>query len=233
MVARLLILLFFVFGVTAAAWAEHPKKVILDGVEYVPKSQTRATNLDKRASDSRIVKLDAGGERGGSLESFAMKGKYGLGFSLDALNFGLGPSGEYWFTDNIAAIAHISALGDFTTIGVKGNYLFDKELKFGQSPYPSKPYVGLGFSKVEGPEGNFGSTKVTTEGSGFQMFAGLFHPAPYIHQNVALRGEFVYSMITVEAEATADTGFGTSQTFKADAGYGGFSIGLGITYYFN
>ena len=122
---------------------------------------------------------------------------------------------------------------------IKGNYLFDKEFKFGNSPYPYKPYVGLGYSKVKGPEiagggiGSFSVSKTTTEGPGVQVFAGLFHPAPHFHKNVALRGEIIYSAFSVEAKTTTNLGFGSASNAKADAGYGPLGFGFGMTYFFD
>lgn len=180
---------------------------------------------DSPAQLSRSV-TDPDGAVSEKLENFSMKGKYGAGLEASVVNLGIGPSAEYWFTDNIVASGHLG-LGTFTTYGIRGDYVFSKPLKLYRT-YAAEPYVGLGYTFIKGPEESFAGGSVKTDGSGVDLHAGLFMPAQYIYKNVALGAEVAYSTATVEATATVGS---TKTTVSGD--YSSFGLGLGIYYFFN
>ncbi len=165
----------------------------------------------------------------GYAEELTMKGRAGAGLQVNFLNFGMGPNVEYWATENIGISGGIGAIADFTSYGVRGNYLFSKDLTIYE--YPTRPYLGVGFASITGQEYSYGGVTSETKGSGMEVYAGLLQPAPYIHKSVYLRAEFVYSMIDVTT--TIDyTVLGSTYSMDYDAGYSAFSIGWGIVYYF-
>lgn len=162
----------------------------------------------------------------GYAEEFTMKGRAGAGLQVNFLNFGVGPSVEYWATENIGISGSAGVLADFTSYGIRGNYLFDKKLDiFG---LPTRPYLGIGFASITGPKYSFWGVTSETKGSGIEIYGGLLHSAPYIHKSVYLRAEFIFSTINVKTSITAP--YWGTQTF--DAGYGAFSLGWAIIYYF-
>lgn len=217
-------------GLMFMASSKPTKSIMVDGVEYVPKgSEKTARNDDSDRPKPRRSNSDRSGSDGeinGKLENFAMKGKYGAGLEVSVINLGIGPSAEYWFTDNIVASGHLG-LGSFTTYGIRGDYVFDKPIKLYQT-YTAKPYAGLGYTFIKGPEESFGDASVKTDGSGFDIHAGLFMPAQYIYKNLALRTEVAYSTATVEATATVGS---TSTTVSGD--FSSFGFGFGVYYFFN
>jgi len=117
-------------------------------------------------------------------------------------------------------------LGSFTIYGVRGDYVFSNEVKL-YNRYRTKPYAGLGYTFIKGPEESFAGGSVKTDGSGFDVHAGLFMPGQYIYKNVALRAEIAYSMATVEATANA----GPIQT-TVSADYSSLGFGFGVYYFF-
>ncbi len=144
----------------------------------------------------------------GYAEDFNVGGRFGIGAQLNLLNFGVGPSVEYWLTDNIGISASYGALSDFTSYGIRGNYLFDGNLDlFG---LPARPYIGAGFSSVT-LEGVFSTSK----GTGIEIYGGVLEQAS---ENIYLRSELIYSTVDFTSNDYID--------------YGAFSLGFGIVYYF-
>lgn len=213
------------------ASSKSAKSITVDGVEYVPKGSEK--NSVKNGGPERSKQHRPGydrsypdGEINENLEHFAMKGKYGAGIEVSVANLGIGPSAEYWFTDNIVASGHLG-VGSFTTYGIRGDYLFSKPFKLYRT-YIAEPYVGLGYTFIKGPEESFPGGSVKTDGSGVDLHAGLFMPAQYIYKNVALRTEIAYSTATLDATATVGS---TKVTVSGD--YSSFGFGFGIYYFFN
>ncbi len=159
----------------------------------------------------------------GYAEDFNMEGRVGIGIQSNLLNFGLGPNVEYWLTDNIGMSASYGALADFTSYGIRGNYLFDN--KFDLFGFSTRPYVGAGFSSVTGPKYSVGTYTSETKGSGVEMYGGVFQQYT---EDIYLRTEFVFS--TIDVTTTIDDPYLGKKDF--DAGYGAFSFGVGIVYYF-
>ncbi|HEY3489583.1 MAG TPA: hypothetical protein VGK27_05605 [Candidatus Deferrimicrobiaceae bacterium] len=158
-------------------------------------------------------------------DGFAMKDRYGAGVQLDAFNFGIGPIAEYWVTDQAGVGVGLGALGDFTTFSVRGNYLFDKEfLLFNQ---PTRPYAGIGYAYIKGPEEQIGVVKEKTKGSGYEIFGGFLQPAPYIAKDVYVGVDINYT--SAKVEATYSSAFGST---SVDAGYNAFSLCGKVIYFF-
>jgi len=154
----------------------------------------------------------------GYAEDFNLGGRFGVGIQLNALNFGIGPSVEYWPTNNIGISASFGSLSDYTSYGIRGSYLFDN--KFDLFGTPTRPYLGAGFSSVTGPKYSFETVTSETKGSGIEMYGGILQQAS---ENIYLRTEFIYSTFDVTT---------TINDWEYDAGYGGFSLGFGVVYYF-
>lgn len=162
-------------------------------------------------------------------DDLSMQGRMGAGVQLSAINLELGPTGEYWITENIGVSASIGLFGDFTSYGIRGNYLFNNRLNI--YGIPSRPYVGLGYASIEGPEQSYGDITLKTEGSGFELYAGLIQPAFYIYPNVYIKPEFVYSAVKVEATGEYEL-YGETYSVSADADYSSFGFGVALVYYF-
>lgn len=161
-------------------------------------------------------------------EELSVARRFGAGIQANLLNLGIGPSAEYWATENVGLMAAVGALADYTTFLIRGNYLLNNT--FDVAGYPARPYLGIGFAHVKGPEYDFGfGSKVEQDGSGAEIYAGLLHSASYITENLYFRGEFVLSTLTLETSAS-DPYTGISVKHEADWSF--FSIGWGVTYYF-
>lgn len=162
-------------------------------------------------------------------EELVMKERAGAGIQLNALNFGLGPTVEYWPTENIGVSGSVGIIGSFKSYGVRGNYLFDKKSEVWG--LPARPYVGIGYASIEGPEYSLYGTTAKTKGSGIELYGGILQPAPSIAENVYIRPELLLSTVTLETTIET-TYFGKKYSEKYSGNYGAFSIGLGIVYYF-
>ena len=159
-------------------------------------------------------------------ENIVVANRFGAGIHLNVLNLSLGPSLEYWLTDNFGVLASVGALFDYTSFGLRGYYLLNRRLNI--AGYPARPYVGVGFAFVKGPDYNFGAGSVKQDGSGAEIYAGLLHSASYLMKNLYVRGEIVLSTLTIET--TGETVYGDRLTHEEDWGF--FSFGGGIVYYF-
>ena len=148
-----------------------------------------------------------------------------VGILSNFLNFGLGPSVEYWATENLGVMASVGAGFDFFTLSARAHFLLNTPLEMAESPM--RPYIGLGYANVQGPEENYGGVKAETDGNGIEVFAGVLHNALWLHPNIFLRGEFCYS--TVELEATV-SGYGGSASVSTE--YSAFTVNFGVAYYF-
>lgn len=159
-------------------------------------------------------------------EEFPRQGTIGAALNMNVLNFGLGPGIEYWATSNINISGGLGALADFTSYGIRGNYLFNNEFKiFG---IPARPLGGIGYTSIQGPEESYAGVSAETEGSGIEIYGGFLQPAPYISKNVFIRPEFVYSTVKLEGTAT----YLGEKLATVEADYSAFSLGFGIVYYF-
>lgn len=175
-----------------------------------------------------------------------IQGRYGVGIQSNILNFGLAPTAEYWITDNIGASASLTLIGDFKGYGLRGLYLFDKEFSlWGRT---TKPYAGLGYASVEGPEekfGIFGTVSSKTKGSGFELFGGIEQTNLWGYENIALGLEFALNTITlkdtIEIQIPEGCTPGPPQPFTipcirdtqtVESDYGSFTLGVKLIYYF-
>lgn len=223
----LLATLALAFQVTekSASAASQPKSVIIDGVEYIPKKSQQGKMVAKETLASAEVEQKPAAAPAEEPSSAGMKGKAAAGIDISVVNLGIGPSAEYWITDNIVAYAH-AGLGTFTSYGAEIQYVFDKEVKLYRT-YAARPYLGIGYSAIKGPKASVDSVSADIKGSGADFHAGLFMPAEYITQNVALRLDAAYSTASLDTTVTV---FGKSQNVSSN--YNQFGVGMGIYYFF-
>lgn len=166
-------------------------------------------------------------------DDLSMQGRLGTGMQLNLINPWLGPTVDYWITENMGVSGTIGVSQDFKYVGIRGTYLFNKRLDIYGLPV-MRPYVGIGYASVTGPEETATNalsepTTIETEGSGFELYGGILQPAPYIAKNVYLRPEIIYSTVKVEGSS----GFLTNdQTASVDANYSAIGLGLSVVYYF-
>lgn len=129
----------------------------------IPANNIKQNNGAKSAKQSKSSSIQASPNSGNAinedLEKFAMKGKFGAGIEASVVNLGIGPTAEYWITDNIVASGHLG-LGTFTTYGIRGDYVFSKQLNLFRG-YMAEPYAGLGYTFIKGPEESGPGYKVT------------------------------------------------------------------------
>jgi outer membrane protein W len=143
----------------------------------------------------------------------------GVGIQSNLLNFGLGPTVEYFPVGNFSLAGSIGALSDFTSYGIRGNYFFKKTENY-------RPYLGAGYSHINGPEATpVPGSKLETKGSGLEIYGGLLQ---LVSKNLGIRYEIIYSTITLKISESGSSY--SSESVPVD--YGSFSIGLAITYFF-
>ena len=149
---------------------------------------------------------------GAQTHDFSLRNRFGLGIMTSALNFGIGPSVEFWPTESIVVLGFITSLFDYTSYGGRVDYVFPRTIYLGESP--SKAYVGGGYAFVKGPEqsgGGAGYTwKVEQEGSGIEAHAGVLHQADYLSDKLFFRGEFIYYAFELETKGSSNFGYQTS-----------------------
>ena len=104
-------------------------------------------------------------------EEVSLKGRLGVGVQSNLLNFGLGPTVEFFPAGNFSLAGSFGALSDFTSYGVRGNYFFKKTEDY-------RPYLGAGYSQINGPEATpVPGSKLETKGSGLEIYGGLLQLA--------------------------------------------------------
>ncbi len=89
---------------------------------------------------------------------------------------GFAPTVEYWTSDNFGLSASVSGYWYWTTIGVRGTYLFDNRIEI--FSMPARPYAGAGVG--------FTSWYGGASTPGLEVFGGLLQP---FSQNVSVRAE--------------------------------------------
>lgn len=168
-------------------------------------------------------------------DDFSLRNRFGVGIISSAFNFGMGPTVEYWVSENIGVLGFVTALGDFTSYGMRVDYVFSKPFYLGT--FPHKFYIGGGYVDVQGPEfsssasfasGNTYTTKWETEGSGIEVHAGLLHHAKYAHENLFFRSEFIIYAFDLESNYSTNSGY--EANFDTD--WSSFTIGFGAHYLF-
>jgi len=163
-------------------------------------------------------------------DGFSLQSRFGVGMTTSVINFGIGPSVEFWPTENIGILGSFTSLFDYTSYGGRVDYLFSQPIYAGSSP--NKVYIGVGYVIMQGPEqsgGAYGYTwKVEQEGSGIEAHAGILHQANYLTDKLFFRGEFIYYAFDLETKGSSNFGYETS----VDLDWNTFTIGLGVHYLF-
>jgi len=154
-------------------------------------------------------------------EELSVARRFGAGIQANILNFGIGPSAEYWITENLGIMGSVGTLSDYTSFIIRANYLLNSTFDVAGSP--SRPYFGVGFAHVRREEHRAG-IKMEGKGSGVEIYAGNLQS---IMKNLYFRGEFIFSTLTLELSASSASG-----TITQESDWGSFSVGGGIVYYF-
>jgi len=155
-------------------------------------------------------------------EELSVAKRFGVGIQANILNFGIGPSVEYWITENLGIMGSVGALSDYTSFTIRGNYLLNSTFNVAGSP--TRPYLGVGFAHVRREE-YIAGIKMEGKGSGVEIYAGNLQS---IMKNLYFRGEFIFSTLKLELSASSASG----TTTQENADWGSFSVGGGIVYYF-
>lgn len=117
---------------------------------------------------------------------FSVNGRFGLGGMVNLVNYGAGPTAEYWFTEHVGAMFALGVTGDFKTTALRGHYLFNSLVLM--SSFVMRPYLGVGYAHVEANR-TYRGIPFEAEEDGFEGYAGVMHNAKWLHSNLFFRGE--------------------------------------------
>ncbi|WP_339133957.1 MAG: outer membrane beta-barrel protein [Candidatus Electrothrix sp. GW3-4] len=117
---------------------------------------------------------------------FSVAGRFGIGGMVNSVNYGAGPSAEYWFTEHVGAMCTLGVTGDFKATTLRGQYLFNSLVLM--SSVAMRPYLGIGYAHVEADRNHRG-INFEAEEDGFEGYAGIMHNATWLHENLFVRGE--------------------------------------------
>ncbi len=117
---------------------------------------------------------------------FSVDGRFGFGGVVNSMNYGAGPTAEYWFTEHVGVMCTIGVTGDFKTTALRGQYLFNSLVLM--SSFAMRPYLGIGYAHVEADRTS-GGVQFEAEEDGFEGYAGIMHNARWLHDNLFFRGE--------------------------------------------
>ncbi len=174
-------------------------------------------------------------------ENFDIGGAFGAGVLLGPPSTGAGIMGSYWFTNNIGISAlATAAYNDYSEYGIRIDYLFDVDA---WSNAKIRPFVGAGFSMVDGPSGHgsgtFSTWNYDVDGNGIELHAGILHQAYYLSNHLFFSVAAVYHTfdIDVNTSHTIDyTGrygnYHYRSAYSYDADWSDFGIEFGIQYFF-
>jgi len=140
--------------------------------------------------------------------------RWALGLGGNTINGGLAPTIEYWTSENFGLSASFSYFFYASAIGLRGTYLFDKQINI--FPMPARPYVGAGVGLFTYyPYLGY----KTYNGPGAEIFGGLLQP--------------LTDQWSVRAELEASNYFVTLPGgYVVSRGYSPITVGLGIFYHF-
>ncbi len=150
---------------------------------------------------SQVITAQAG-------NNFNIAGAFSAGMLLGPPSTGIGISGSYWFTDHIgiSAIA-TTEYDDYSEYGVRLNYLFDIDQ---WDRVRIRPFVGAGFSFVDGPSGHsstpYHRANYDEDGQGLVLHSGILHQAYYISNHLFFSAAAVYHAFDVDA-SYSDTSY--------------------------
>ena len=117
---------------------------------------------------------------------FSVAGRFGLGGMINSVNYGAGPTAEYWFTEHVGAMCTLGITGDFKTTALRGHYMFNSLVVM--SAFAMRPYLGIGYAHIEADR-TYGGIHFEMEEDGFEGYAGIMHNARWLHKNLFIRGE--------------------------------------------
>ena len=113
---------------------------------------------------------------------FSVDGRFGLGGIVNSVNYGAGPTAEYWFTEHVGVMCTLGVTGDFKTTALRGQYLFNSLVVM--SSFAMRPYLGVGYAHVEADRTS-GGIQFEAEEDGFEGYAGIMHNARWLHKNLS------------------------------------------------
>lgn len=160
--------------------------------------------------------------RGGSLP-----GHLGAGVWLSLMNFGIGPSVEFYPVNHVGIMGTVGALFDYTSVSARLLYMLSSVFDVG-GELALHPYVGAGFTYVMGPEIQMFGTTVEQHGTGFEAYGGALMSLDVLLKNFYVRGEFIYSNINMKTTVDGEDFNYTGDTLD----WGSFGVGFGATYFF-
>ncbi|MCI5137181.1 MAG: hypothetical protein D3922_01910 [Candidatus Electrothrix sp. AR1] len=145
---------------------------------------------------------------------FSVAGRFGLGGMVNSVNYGAGPTAEYWFTEHVGAMCSLGVTGDFKTTALRGHYMFNSLVVM--SSFAMRPYLGIGYAHVEADRTHRG-IYFEAEEDGFEGYAGIMHNAKWLYENIFFRGEIglsAYDMALPDDDLSNVTAnFGVSMLF--------------------
>lgn len=121
---------------------------------------------------------------------FSVAKRFGIGGIVNSINYGAGPTAEYWFTEHVGAMCTLGVSGDFKTTALRGQYLFNSLVLM--SSVVMRPYLGIGYAHVEADRTHKG-IYFEAEEDGFEGYAGIMHNARWLHDNLFFRGEIGFA----------------------------------------
>ena len=117
---------------------------------------------------------------------FSVAQRFGVGGMVNTVNYGAGPSAEYWFTEHIGVMCTLGATGDFKTTAFRGQYLFNSLVLM--NSVAMRPYLGIGYAHVEADR-TVGGLYFEAEEDGFEGYAGMMYNAGWLYEKLFFRGE--------------------------------------------
>lgn len=142
-------------------------------------------------------------------ERHSYRNRFGVGLWASIMNFGLGPSVEWYPLDRFGIMGTMGALFDYMSFSARGIFLLPSF--FEMDDYAIYPYGGGGFTYIKNSDFS------ELDASGFEACAGALFPLDIIVDGLSFRGEFVYSHIN-EDDLSLDWNM--------------FSVATGVTYFF-
>ncbi len=180
---------------------------------------------------SQVVTAQAG-------DNFNIGGSFGVGALLGPPSTGVGITGSYWFTNNfgLSALATVE-YDDYSEYGVRLDYLFNVD-QWGKARI--RPFVGAGFSFIDGPSGHlsgpYHATSYDVDGQGVVLHGGILHQAYYLSDHLFFSAAAVYHAFDVDASYSNTSYYygrpGWRTTYSHSVDWTEFGIEFGIQYFF-
>ena len=213
-------------GVIVSGYIHQNIVEVIGKVKEVPKEKKLEEKKSPKSTSRKISGIKIKESQG-----FSVANRLSIGLLSNIMNFGVGPSVEYWATENLGIMGSIGAGWGLTSFTIRGSYLLNNT--FFIAKVPIRTYLGIGYTKIKGQEASvpvvFEEIEVKTGGSGALIFVGLIQQATFLHKKVFLREEFSYSTFDVGTDIDYSSPIGGT---RVSSGYRAFSFSFGIAYFF-